>query len=189
MRTKTKATTATSTTTTSKAKSGTDTRKAKTKGTPPPAQCITARLTKKTAAWLHSDIYRKYFLAGDSPTWLIAGILASIGERAIRCPATARIIDTTVSSCLWFCINRDASEYTETVPVYLPPEELDGMTDDAKNVGRELADWTGTLIDIGLRVVIECQTNGKSLACMTSGLEFKLMANSAQLELLRQAAH
>lgn len=84
---------------------------------------------------------------------IITSIAVLAGDNLIRNQETAVALRSQCDRYLWMCINRDPRDYTETVPVDINEGDLFENRTDAKNLKRDLGDWLGTLIHIGLQAL------------------------------------
>ena len=87
------------------------------------------------------------------PISIIAGVASSMGEAALRDEKLATITGWPAKNLLWMTINREAKAFTETIPVMKAWPETHLDIRDAKAMNREMDDWQGTLIYVGLKVM------------------------------------
>lgn len=136
------------------AKANRATKTAKTAPKPLPGNPRTkgAALSAKVKA---SDAETMRKLAGSYglPISIIAGVASSMGEAALRDEKLATITGRSSNQLLWMTINREAKDFTDTVPVMKAWPEIHLDIQDAKGMKREMDDWQGTLIHVGLRVM------------------------------------
>lgn len=95
-------------------------------------------------------------LAGESgtPLAVVSAVALAAGSRLIRGEDTAALLRESSSHFLWRCINRERATFTGTVPLAEDGEgNLDQARDDAHALNREVSDWCGSLVMIGLRAL------------------------------------
>lgn len=153
--------------------------KAQTPSPKPPKGSVIAKLIPSDAAWIERN------LPDDCPLWIFTGILAQVGLEAVRRPEGPAKVRATPSHFLWQCINRDAANYTEEIPVYLIEEELLQVTDDAEAMGRDIGDWMGSLIRVGIQIYAKVRRERSPLDYLVGFRAVELLGKEAELEIER----
>ena len=85
------------------------------------------------------------------PLGVAANAALCAGCFLIRHEDVARRLARSSGNFLWRCINREQEDYTELMPLFADDNgSLDSAEDDAKQIGRTIEDWCGSLVEIGL---------------------------------------
>jgi hypothetical protein len=141
-----------------------------------PDNCIMARVRPEDALWIANRA--KHY--DQTAPWIIAGVLAEAGEGVLRSHRLGRqdnspetLLRKPTAQQLWTVINRDPEDFTESVPVMISETERCAMEVDAGQMARELGDWVGTLIMMGIEMV-EADSN---LTFMIEWRGFSLLAS------------
>jgi hypothetical protein len=113
--------------------------------------------------------------------FIISGVLADIGAQTLRRAEAAATLKLTPCNCLWIAVNHDMRDFKDHVPVYLDPDRAYIFGLDAESMRRDMSEWIGTLINLGVRVA----RAGRSLDFMTESREFELLADSAELAAIK----
>ncbi len=114
------------------------------------------------------------------PLAIIAGVMAEIGASSLRSEKLAAVTGWPSSHYLWMVINRSAADFSETVPVLIDGPDLHLHSYDAKGLGREMADWLGSLIHVGLIIM----AGNPSIANLTHLEPLQVFAMATAYELL-----
>jgi hypothetical protein len=85
---------------------------------------------------------------------LVALALADLGETMTTDDAVAREVEDGANAAkfLRLAITRDASACTAELPMPLDPFFADEQREEARKIGREIGEWTGAMIGLGLLV-------------------------------------
>ena len=155
--------------------------------TPPaaisPSVCVTARVRPEDALWIATRCKN----ADHLEPWFVAGVAAEIGEAVLRGDRYRTIGLDVISGnataqSLWRVINRDECDFTETIPVFIPEGDRYQAEQDADSMRRDLGDWLGTEIMLG----VEMAKAGKGLSFLTHYREFGLLAHAAKLRAIEE---
>jgi hypothetical protein len=138
------------------------------------AALYSALVTKSDASWLKATARNH-----GHDVAAVAAVAATAGGFAVRDDEINLRMNGTLKTSLWSVINRDARLFTCTVPVGIQTCEVFLMKCDAKQFGREIDDWLGTLIHLGIEVLRHPGT----LPLLTKGDEFALLLGKAAFEL------
>lgn len=134
-------------------------------------------------------------LAGNAgvPLAIAAGVALAAGSRLIRGEETAVHLRHSSAFFLWRCIHRERGEFSEVVPL---AEDAEGYLDearyDARQLGRRLADWGGSLVMIGLEALacapaVTAMMAEKGVACLIRAAACEAMAGAASGSRLAEA--
>ena len=173
MRTKTKKTADSANA--SKQASGAQAPPAATQAATIPPQCVTAKVRPEDALWIANRCKTGEKLL----PWFVAGVLAEAGEAVLRGQRynpghnPENFLHETTANCLWQVINREECNFTETIPVFLPEAEYCLFEDDAESMRRDVGDWLGTLIMMGVRIA----EADKNLTFLTYWRGFSMLAH------------
>lgn len=143
----------------------------------PPSECITALVRPHDAAWV-AELSKRY----EAPPWIVASVLVRIGSEALVNEDAAEAVHSNCALLLWRCIYRNASHFTKPIPVFVDCEENIHVHDQAEKLGRELTDWMGTLIMLG----VEAVKDKRDLSFLTADSQFKLLADASELRLRKE---
>ena len=127
-----------------------------------------------------AEALRHLAIRYDLPPAIIAGVMAEIGAGSLRSEKLAAVTGWPSSHYLWLVINRTAADFSETVPVLIDGPDLRLHSYDAKALGREMADWLGSLIHVGL-IIME---GNPSIANLTHLEPLQVFAMATAYELL-----
>lgn len=142
-----------------------------------PANLGRARVTLDDALWIKS---RAMPIIGSDP-WIVAGVFAVIGNEALGNEDAAEKVNADCNKLLWEAIFRDERHFTEEIPVFVTEGALEEMAQTAAKLRRDLPDFLGTAINLGIRIF----QAGRGLEFLTDHYQFELLARSAELEFVK----
>ena len=143
-----------------------------------------ARVRPEDALWIANRCKRGDNLA----PWIVAGVLAQAGEGVLRgdlCrgPSSPEaVLGEPTSLWLWNVINRDEGDFTEEIPVSIPQGERYQMENDSEAMRRDMGDWLGTLIMLGIKMV----KADKNLTFLIHWRGFNLLAQRTELKVMQE---
>lgn len=116
---------------------------------------------------------------------IVAGQLIHAGCLLLRDERIATKVGGNCGRYLWICINRDHSEYSVKVPVNDIRdhfEEFGLYYEDARNMNRDLGDWLGTLLHVGLLVF----DAPHALSVLTNYCPIQILCKSAAFDVAKE---
>ena len=141
-----------------------------------PKACIRAKVSAGNLMWIENHEH-------SGPSWIFAGILAQAGLSAIRQEEGPRSVGKTSNHYLWRCINREAEHYCDEVSVALTNADRLEIEEDAKSMGREMEDWLGSLIEIGVEIFV--RQKGDKLSHLVEWRAVSLLGKEIEQDLLK----
>lgn len=148
-------------------------------GAAAPEVCVTASVQPEDAAYIGWVAKRE-----QRDPWIVAGVLAELGMFSLRDDRAARKIGLDASHCLWMCINREREDFSESMPVCVDVTEgaWFEITEDSRQMDRDVGDWLGSLIRIGVKM----HRAEKGLEFAVHYREFSLLLTHCESELKKQ---
>lgn len=130
--------------------------------TPAARKATRSRGTAKTAAGIPirvrpEDLEKLEDLAesANAPLWAAVNAAVEAGCWMIRIADVANKVERRgPEHYLWACINREPADYSATVRLAEDDRgAFQEAKEDAKQIGRTMADWCGTLVHVGLKAI------------------------------------